>query len=114
MNTSIDMSSCRVCWTCKRCLPRSSFYKGDIAKYYNCKECENRRLAVYRRERKERLAIKPDIECRWCYNWIKAINIARDRICAGVIVCRKCNTGIMYYHKHHVDKNKNCVRLRIL
>src|SRR5271163_3490694 len=100
MNTSIDMSSCRVCWTCKRCLPRSSFYKGDIAKYFNCKECENRRLAVYRQKRKDQLASAPDIECRWCYRQIKACNIARDGMCAGV-VCRKCNTAIMYHHKNH-------------
>jgi hypothetical protein len=33
-------------------LPASAFYKGDIVKYYNCKQCERNRLAAYRERRR--------------------------------------------------------------
>jgi len=36
----------RECWTCKKMLDKSHYYKGDIKKYYNCKMCERARHAA--------------------------------------------------------------------
>ena len=30
----------RQCWTCRQFVPESGYFKGDIAKYFNCKSCE--------------------------------------------------------------------------
>ena len=41
------------CFSCKRLLPASAYYKGDISKYFKCKECENKRLKEYRKKVKD-------------------------------------------------------------
>ena len=38
----------RECWSCKQRLHKSSFYKENIKKYYNCIPCERARLAKLR------------------------------------------------------------------
>jgi hypothetical protein len=38
----------RECWTCKKMLHKSEYYKEDIVKYFNCKVCERARLSKLR------------------------------------------------------------------
>jgi hypothetical protein len=53
----------RECWTCKKVLHKSEYYKEDIVKYFNCKVCERARLAKLRDERRY---CKVDGRCCFC------------------------------------------------
>ena len=114
------------CFTCKRLLPASAYCKGNITKYYKCKECERKRLAEYRRSVKERQCVIDDpVICLGCKMVTPKEKLAKTGKFAYV-VCTPCNSKIKTHTRPHkaelingkgpctrclmFGKSKNCIR----
>ena len=65
------------CFSCKRLLPASAYCKGNITKYFKCKEYENKRLKQYR-------------------NKLEAKE-TRLETCYPAVICHACKESIPFY-----------------
>src|SRR5438477_7314048 len=81
--TAVD-ADYRECWSCKQRLHKSSFYKENIKKYFNCIPCERARLAKLRD--KLRYAETEDGHCQY--------------------VCPRCRKPIIMAEIYKVDGDK--------
>ena len=103
----------RQCYTCKLVLPASKYYCGNIVKYYRCRDCENKRLALHRdKARYVEVDGVTHFSCPECHTPIKEENIYRRPCDAwnSYHVCKHCTricrlrrtgmpderTGLMY------------------
>ena len=95
----------RECYTCKLILPASAYYKGNITKYYRCKECEKKRLAEYRKKIKDGQKHVQDwhpesIVCHGCLKVTPPKDIATTGKFAQSI-CISCFHKIKYHKRPH-------------
>ena len=92
------------CCRCKRLLPASAYCKGDITKYFKCKECENKRLKEYRNKVKaqeKRLeTVYPAVICHACKESIPFNKLIKTgKFCNSI--CKPCNNKIKYHGRAH-------------
>ena len=90
------------CFSCKRLLPASAYCKGDISKYFKCKECENKRFKEYRKKLKdqgERLeTCYADVICHGCKESIPFHKLVKTgEFCNSI--CRPCNNKIKLHRR---------------
>ena len=91
----------KVCHTCKQNLPASAYCKGNIAKYYKCKECERKRLANYRKSLKEEIAgFEGSIICLGCKESVTKGKINLMGRFANVI-CKSCYYKVKTHARPH-------------
>ena len=114
------------CFACERLLPASAYCKGNITKYYRCKECERKRLAEYRRSVKERECVMDGpVTCHGCKMVTPIERLAKTGKFAYA-VCTPCYGKIKNHTRPHkaelingkgpctrclmFGKSKNCIR----
>ena len=93
----------RECYTCKKLLPASAYWKSDINKYYRCKQCERDRLKEYRRKVKleeKALTIINDVRCHGCKELIPFNYLAKTGLFKNSI-CKPCQNKIKQHKKPH-------------
>ena len=91
------------CYTCKKLLPASAYWKSDTTKYYRCKECERNRLREYRKKVKhqdEIPTIYGDITCHACREAIPFNQVVKTGL-FKYSVCKPCHNKIRQHKKPH-------------
>jgi hypothetical protein len=97
----------KICATCSHNLPRSAYSSDDRHKYAHCKACERKRLAEYRRKKKEKQAEEEAVSgscvkrCRACLRFVLKSRFITAGMLNG-IVCKPCGEK----QKHHADPHK--------
>src|SRR3981189_1934264 len=97
-------SPSKECFICKRLLPASAYCKGNITKYYKCKECENKRLKQYRDKVKAHEQIVetviPAVICHVCKESIPFNKLLKTgKFCNSV--CKPSRSNTTSHRKPH-------------
>ena len=91
------------CYTCKRLLPASAYYKCNTTKYYRCKACEKVRLKQYRnsiRQLEEAVTEFADVRCSACKEMIPFNRLAKTGKFRNSI-CKPCYNKIKFHTRSH-------------